>query len=257
MLGRYTTGPRPVADDSRHPRPSPPRPRPILAGPPDPPRSAGTGLGRRSHDVDRREHASPVTLSTQPEARAYARTRWALLRDRLSTVTPEAIGRGALAVGVIGLSVSLAVGSWPALAPFIAGLVIAYAVLPIANRLDRFMPRFLAALIAEIVALAIIVGVLAARRAAAAPRAWSPSPSRCRRRRRSRPASWTSRRGSGSCRTRSAASSSPSPPRRRPTSRRRCRGSSRVPAPSSPARSWVSPGRSASSSASWSSRSGC
>ena len=101
-----------------------------------------------------------MTLSTQPEARAYARTRWALLRDRLSTVTPEAIGRGALAVGVIGLSVSLAVGSWPALAPFIAGLVIAYAVLPIANRLDRFMPRFLAALIAEIVALAVIVGVL-------------------------------------------------------------------------------------------------
>ena len=63
-----------------------------------------------------------MTLSTQPEARAYARTRWALLRDRLSTITPEAIGRGALAVGVIALSVSLAVGSWPALAPFIAGL---------------------------------------------------------------------------------------------------------------------------------------
>ena len=101
-----------------------------------------------------------MTLSTQPEARAYARTRWALLRDRLSTITPEAIGRGALAVGVVALSVALAIGSWPALAPFIAGLVIAYAVLPIANRLDRFMPRFLAALLAEIVALAVIVGVL-------------------------------------------------------------------------------------------------
>jgi predicted PurR-regulated permease PerM len=101
-----------------------------------------------------------VTLSTQPEARAYARTRWALLRDRLSTITPEAIGRGVLAAAVVALSVGLAIGSWPALAPFIAGLVIAYAVLPIANRLDRFMPRFLAAVIAELVALAVIVGVL-------------------------------------------------------------------------------------------------
>ena len=53
---------------------------------------------------------------------------------------------------------SLAVASWPALAPFIVGAVIAYAVLPIANRLDRFMPRVLAALIAELVAVAILVG---------------------------------------------------------------------------------------------------
>ena len=112
-----------------------------------------------------------MTLSTQPEARAYARRAGPLLRDRLPTVTPEALGRGALAVGVIGLSVSLAVGSWPALAPFVAGLVIAYAVLPIANRLDRFMPRVLAALIAELVALAILVGVAPARGAAAPPRA--------------------------------------------------------------------------------------
>jgi predicted PurR-regulated permease PerM len=83
-----------------------------------------------------------------------------LLRDRLSTITPEALGRGALAVSVVTLAVTLAIGSWPALAPFIAGLIIAYAVLPIANRLDRFMPRVLAALIAEIVALGVIVGVI-------------------------------------------------------------------------------------------------
>ena len=97
-----------------------------------------------------------MTLSARPEAKARARVRWARFRDRLESVTPEAIGRGLLAVAVIGIALDLAVASWPALAPFIAGAVIAYAVLPLANRLDRFMPRVLAALLAELVALAIL-----------------------------------------------------------------------------------------------------
>ena len=37
------------------------------------------------------------------------------------------------------------------------GAVLAYAVLPIANRLDRYMPRVLAAVLAELVAVAILV----------------------------------------------------------------------------------------------------
>ena len=40
------------------------------------------------------------------------------------------------------------------------GAVLAYAVLPIANRLDRVMPRVLAAIIAELVAVAVIVFVV-------------------------------------------------------------------------------------------------
>lgn len=103
-----------------------------------------------------------MTLSGRPEARARARVRWADFRNRLESVSPEAIGRGLLAVAVIALAASLAVGSWPALAPFVVGAVIAYAVLPLANRLDRYMPRVLAAFIAEIVAVAILaVAVLA------------------------------------------------------------------------------------------------
>lgn len=91
--------------------------------------------------------------------KAYAAARWTAFADRLRTITPETVARvaiGAVAVGVAGW---LAAASWPALAPFLAGIVIAYAVLPIANRLDRFMPRVLAALLAELVALVILAGV--------------------------------------------------------------------------------------------------
>ena len=102
-----------------------------------------------------------MTLSARPEARSRASTRWAVFRDRLLTVTPEAIGRGLLATAVIALALYLAVASWPALAPFVAGAVIAYAVLPLANRLDRYMPRVLAAVLAELVAVAILLGVVA------------------------------------------------------------------------------------------------
>jgi len=51
------------------------------------------------------------------------------------------------------------VASWPALLPFLVGAVLAYAVLPLANRLDKFMPRVLAALLAELAALGLLVGV--------------------------------------------------------------------------------------------------
>ncbi len=98
-----------------------------------------------------------MTLSARPEARARARVRWADFRNRLESVTPEAIGRGLLALVVIGIALSLATASWPALAPFVVGAVLAYAVLPIANRLDRYMPRVLAAVLAELVAVGILV----------------------------------------------------------------------------------------------------
>jgi len=99
-------------------------------------------------------------MTASIEARkAHAATRWALLGDRLRTITPETVARTAIGLVVLAIGLWLAATSWPALAPFAAGLVIAYSVLPIANRLDRFMPRVLAALLAELVAVAILVGV--------------------------------------------------------------------------------------------------
>ncbi|HET7831064.1 MAG TPA: AI-2E family transporter [Candidatus Limnocylindrales bacterium] len=101
-----------------------------------------------------------MTLSRDPAARTRARGRWTTLAERLQTVSPESVVKGVIAAGVVGAGIWLSIASWPALAPFLAGAVIAYAVLPIANRLDRIMPRVLAALLAELVAVAILVGVL-------------------------------------------------------------------------------------------------
>jgi predicted PurR-regulated permease PerM len=99
-------------------------------------------------------------MTNTVEARkAHAATRWALLADRVHTITPETVARTGIGLVVLVIGVWLAVASWPALAPFVAGVVIAYAVLPIANRLDRFMPRVLASLLAELVAVAILAGV--------------------------------------------------------------------------------------------------
>ncbi len=100
-----------------------------------------------------------MTLSASPAARSRARVRWHALADRLRTIRPEALAKGAIGLTLAVVSVQLAVASWPALLPFIVGAVLAYAVLPIANRLDRFMPRVLAALLAELLAVGLLVGV--------------------------------------------------------------------------------------------------
>jgi predicted PurR-regulated permease PerM len=86
---------------------------------------------------------------------------WALLRARLHTITPRALARGAVTTAVVLLGVWSAVATWPALFPFAFGGIIAYATFPLVNRLDRFMPRLLAAAIATGVAVALIVGVIA------------------------------------------------------------------------------------------------
>ena len=102
-----------------------------------------------------------MTLSANPAARTRARERWQVLAERLRTIRPEALARGAIGLTLVVTAVWLAMASWPALAPFVVGAVIAYAVLPVANRLDAFMPRVIAALLAELLALALLVGVVA------------------------------------------------------------------------------------------------
>jgi predicted PurR-regulated permease PerM len=102
-----------------------------------------------------------MTLSATRLARAQARQRWRRLKERLQSVSPQALTRGLLGIGVLLAAGWLAVASWPALAPFVVGAILAYAVLPIANRLSAFMPRVLAALLAELVAVGILVGVVA------------------------------------------------------------------------------------------------
>jgi predicted PurR-regulated permease PerM len=100
-----------------------------------------------------------MTLSGSPAARTRAADRWSAVADRAMSVTPSALARGAIAAGLVTAGAWLSVATWPALLPFLAGAVIAYAVLPVANRLDRFMPRVIAALLAEGLALALLLGV--------------------------------------------------------------------------------------------------
>ena len=96
----------------------------------------------------------------QPAVRR-SRAEWRLLRTRLATVTPQALGRGLVAVAVIAAAAWLSAATWPALLPFAVGGVMAYAVYPLVGMLDRFLPRVVAAAIAIAVGLAIIVAVIA------------------------------------------------------------------------------------------------
>jgi predicted PurR-regulated permease PerM len=92
--------------------------------------------------------------------RSHAAAEWAALRERLQTVTPQALGRTVLVVASIGLATWLAVASWPALLPFVIGGLIAYQLLPVVDALDRAMPRPLAALISVLTAVAVVIGVV-------------------------------------------------------------------------------------------------
>jgi predicted PurR-regulated permease PerM len=100
------------------------------------------------------------TQTSTDTDRARARVAWHSLRDRIATITPAGVARAGLVAVVLAAVSWLAVASWPAAAPFLAGGLIAYAVLPLVNRLDRIMPRFLAALLAVLFGVLVVVAVL-------------------------------------------------------------------------------------------------
>ena len=92
------------------------------------------------------------------QAQARARAAWADLGGRLSTVTPAAVGRAVLTVGVVALIFGFVAATWPTLLPFVIGGLVAYAVLPVVNALDRILPRALAAAVTMLAAVAALVG---------------------------------------------------------------------------------------------------
>ena len=101
-----------------------------------------------------------MTADAGSAQRDYAAAKWADLRDRLGTVTPQAVARSALAVAVVAASAWLVRETWPAFLPFVVGGVVAYALLPAVDALDRLMPRAIAAVAAVIVAVGAVVGIL-------------------------------------------------------------------------------------------------
>ncbi len=90
-----------------------------------------------------------------------SRAEWRLLLARLSTITPQALGRGILAMVVVVIAAWLAAATWPSLLPFAIGGLLAYTIYPLVGRLDRFMPRVLAAALALAAGLAVLVLVVA------------------------------------------------------------------------------------------------
>ena len=102
-----------------------------------------------------------MAIDDQVTARNRARAEWARLRARLATITPGAVGRAGLTAGAALAVLAIALGTWPAILPFLVGGVIAYAVLPLVNRLDNIVPRPIAALLSVLAVLTAVVGVIA------------------------------------------------------------------------------------------------
>ncbi len=89
-----------------------------------------------------------------------SRQAWKNFGMSLASITPSRLAQILLWIGALAGLIWLALASWPALVPFIAGGLLAYVVLPMVNTLDRFLPRLLAALVSVLFVLACIGGVL-------------------------------------------------------------------------------------------------
>jgi predicted PurR-regulated permease PerM len=87
---------------------------------------------------------------------------WQQLGQSTRRTRPVTVARYALVIGALAALVWLANTAWQSLVPFIVGGFIAYAVLPLVNRLDRLMPRWFAALVVVLGVLAFIALFIAA-----------------------------------------------------------------------------------------------
>jgi predicted PurR-regulated permease PerM len=116
-----------------------------------------------SVSVDTTHHAWDGMMANDDHAAAVTRSRaeWARLRRRLETVTPGALARVGLTLAAAGVIGGVVLGTWPATLPFLVGSLIAYAVLPLVNRLDGAMPRPLAAAVSVLSVVALLIGIIA------------------------------------------------------------------------------------------------
>lgn len=107
------------------------------------------------------ETVSPPTEPSPPDTLEAAAGRgqeaWRRLGQRLRSITPAGVVRFLLTIGALATIVWLIWYTWLALIPFVVGGVIAYMVLPLVNRLDRVMPRFLAILLALSLVVAVVL----------------------------------------------------------------------------------------------------
>jgi len=90
------------------------------------------------------EQPQPEDATAQIER---ARRAWQRVGTRIRCITPSDLIHFLLVLGALVVLVWLARRSWGALAPFIAGLAITYLLLPLVDRLSRWMPRWCAILV--------------------------------------------------------------------------------------------------------------
>lgn len=95
---------------------------------------------------------APPTVQT-------SRRAWGQLGTAVRSITPASLLRSLLVLGGIAVIAWLVKSTWPALLPFLIGAVVAYAVLPLTNRLDRFMPRSFAVVLSVLV-ITLIFGAI-------------------------------------------------------------------------------------------------
>jgi predicted PurR-regulated permease PerM len=100
-----------------------------------------------------------MAAANRTAQRALASARWADLRERLQTITPQALGRAIVAAAAVGVGGWLVLATWPAFLPFVIGGLIAYEMLPVVDALDGVMPRFAAAVVTVVGAVAVVVGI--------------------------------------------------------------------------------------------------
>jgi predicted PurR-regulated permease PerM len=118
--------------------------------------------GDDANQLDGGEDPMMAEPREREAGRARARVAWADLRGRLATVTPAALGRVALTIVVLAVTIGMMVATWPALLPFVIGGLLAYTVLPVVNTLDRVMPRFAAAALSMLGIIAIVDAAIVA-----------------------------------------------------------------------------------------------
>ncbi len=89
------------------------------------------------------------------EQAGRGRQAWQNLGLRLRSITPVQLARFALVLGTFAIIGWILARSWAALVPFFIGAILAYALLPVVNGLDRLMPRTIAALLSILTLFAL------------------------------------------------------------------------------------------------------
>jgi predicted PurR-regulated permease PerM len=102
-----------------------------------------------------------VAVEPLPESVQRSQQAWRRLGLWLRSITPAGLARFGLTIGAL-----IAIGwlirvAWLALLPFVVGAVIAYILLPVVNRLDRWLPRGLAVALTMMGAIAFVIWFIA------------------------------------------------------------------------------------------------